>query len=130
MPYWWVRLEKNGKKRYIKIETFAITVKNWNPKSFVGFGDLIDEVVGIGINKRFGAPFGDGGTLLHEWSKNSKLTFLLKKKNWETLKLIFQKYSDVTLGVEMLLEAGADPKIKDSNKKTALDHAVAKGKIR
>ena len=35
-------------------------------------------------------------------------------------------YSDVTLGIEMLLEAGADPKIKDSNKKTALDHAVAK----
>lgn len=34
---------------------------------------------------------------------------------------------DVTLGVEMLLEAGADTKIKDSNKKTALDHAVARG---
>lgn len=29
----------------------------------------------------------------------------------------------------MLLEAGADPKIKDSNKKTALDLAVAKGEI-
>lgn len=34
---------------------------------------------------------------------------------------------DVTLGVEMLLEAGADTKITDNNKKTALDHAVAKG---
>ncbi|XP_055298655.1 uncharacterized protein LOC129566594 [Sitodiplosis mosellana] len=77
---------------------------DWKKMGRKSFGDLIDEVVGIGINKRFGAPFGDGGTLLHEWSKNN-----------------------VTLGIEMLLEAGADPKIKDSNKKTALDHAVGKG---
>lgn len=48
-------------------------------KSFAGFSDLIDEVVGLGINKRFGAPFGDGGTLLHELSKNSNLKILLNE---------------------------------------------------
>lgn len=41
-------------------------------------------------------------------------------------KLIYSICLDVTLGVEMLLEAGADQTIKDYNKKTAIDHAVAK----
>lgn len=44
-------------------------------------------------------------------------------------KLIYSICLDVTLGVEMLLEAGADPKIKDYNKKMAIDHAVAKGEM-
>lgn len=69
-------MEKNGKKKYDK-KNQKVSKLNIEFESFTGFGDLIDEVVGLGINKKFGAPFGDGGTLLHEWSKNSNLKISL-----------------------------------------------------
>lgn len=67
-------MEKNGKKKYFTNWIWQIKIQNYKPNciSVAGFGDLIDEVVGIGVDKRFGDPFGDGGTLLHEWSKSSK----------------------------------------------------------
>lgn len=63
--------KKWEEKVFDKLNTANKELKLKKSNVFAGFGDLIDEVVGIGIDKRFGAPFGDGGTLLHEWSKNS-----------------------------------------------------------
>lgn len=71
----------SGKKWEGKVDrilNLTIEFRNKKTVSFVAFSDLIDEVVGLGINKRFGAPFGDG-TLLHEWSRNSNLSLIFRE---------------------------------------------------